>query len=638
MPAMADSGGGHGSISDTVAALWEESRPRALARVAVLEDAVAALMAGELGDEAREEARREAHRLAGALGTFGIPAGSTISRRIELQLEEGVTLADAPGLAEEVLALRRAVEAGASEPAATGEGPRVVLAGFASARSAPLLAAAGERGWRVSTAPTAPDASAADVVLLSAGHDDLLAHVERLSGGGAAVAVVADGTADRVDLVRRGARRLIPHELEPEAVIAELAELDAGRRTRTATVLAVDDDPIMLALLESALRKAGLDLVTCEDPLAFWAALEASRPDMVVLDVQMPGADGPELCRSLRADPSWRSLPVLFLTATTDPAAVAELFAAGGDDYLPKPVDAADLAARITGRLERTRTLRESGDIDEQTGLLRRTAGEPQLEQLAGVAARLRQPLAIAALAPDEPAEPAIRAAAEALRRALGAGDVAVRWSQAELMVGMLGLDGHDARERLGEVVEAYRREEHAPGTVAAGVAEFPRDGVDAAALAAAALDARRGAAAEGGDRVGTAGGMPADGGAVDVVVVEDDDVLAELVVHALATRGYSTRLIDDGDEAARLLGGARPALHGDVVLLDWDLPARDGLTVLRGLAADGVLDSTQVVMLTMRASEREVLATLELGAADHIAKPFSVAVLMQRVRRLLAR
>jgi DNA-binding response OmpR family regulator len=359
---------------------------------------------------------------------------------------------------------------------------------------------------------------------------------------------------------------------------------------------------------------------------------------MVVLDVQMPGADGPELCRSLRADPRWRSLPVLFLTATTDPAAVAELFAAGGDDYLPKPVDAADLTARISGRLERTQTLRESGDLDEQTGLLRRTAGEPQLEQLAGVAARLRQPLTVAAFAPDESGEEALRAAAEAVRRALGAGDVAVRWSAGELIVGMLGLDGHDARERLGEIVEAYRREPQAPGTLAAGIAEFPRDGVDAAGLAAAALDARRAAAAEGGDRVATAGGVPADGGAVDVVVVEDDDVLAELVLHALATRGYSTRLIDDGDEAARLLGGQRPALHGDVVLLDWDLPARDGLTILRGLAADGVLDSTEVVMLTMRASEREVLATLELGAADHIAKPFSVAVLMQRVRRLLAR
>jgi DNA-binding response OmpR family regulator len=84
------------------------------------------------------------------------------------------------------------------------------------------------------------------------------------------------------------------------------------------------------------------------------------------------------------------------------------------------------------------------------------------------------------------------------------------------------------------------------------------------------------------------------------------------------------------------LLGGTRPQIRADVVLLDWDLPGRDGLTVLRGLAEDGGLIGTKVMMLTFRASEREVLSSLELGAADHVAKPFSVPVLMQRVRRLL--
>jgi DNA-binding response OmpR family regulator len=112
--------------------------------------------------------------------------------------------------------------------------------------------------------------------------------------------------------------------------------------------------------------------------------------------------------------------------------------------------------------------------------------------------------------------------------------------------------------------------------------------------------------------------------------------VLAPLLIHALQTRGYRVRRIADGDEAARLLGGPRPEVRADLVLLDWDLPGRDGLTVLRGLAEDGGLVGTQVVMLTFRASEREVLSSLELGAVDHVAKPFSVPVLMQRVRRLL--
>ena len=150
----------------------------------------------------------------------------------------------------------------------------------------------------------------------------------------------------------------------------------------------------------------------------------------------------------------------------------------------------------------------------------------------------------------------------------------------------------------------------------------------------AAAAAAR---AAAGSDRI--AGTTPAGGAdRVDIAVVEDDEVLARLILHALETRGYSVRWISDGAAASEELGGARPRLQADLVLLDWDLPSRDGLTVLRLLAADGVLERTRVIMLTLRASERESLASLELGATDHIAKPFSLPVLMQRIRRVLAR
>jgi CheY-like chemotaxis protein len=201
----------------------------------------------------------------------------------------------------------------------------------------------------------------------------------------------------------------------------------------------------------------------------------------------------------------------------------------------------------------------------------------------------------------------------------------------------MLGLGSQDARDRVGAVLEELRNTDVAGRrvTLSAGLAEFPLDGEDVDALVGAAGEARRVAQNAGGDRLEIAAGG-ADRDQVDVALVEDDEVLAELLLHALQTRGYRTRWIDDGDEAARLLAGPRPALRAELVLLDWDLPGRDGLTVLRGLAADGGLVHAKVVMLTFRASEREILSTLEIGAVDHVAKPFSVPVLMQRVRRLL--
>ncbi len=112
MPSMADAGGEHGRLDDVVAALWEEARPRTLERVATLEDAVASLMMGELDAASLDAARREAHKLAGALGTFGMPDGSTRARAIQLRLAGGAGADEADELAADVAALRAIVEAG----------------------------------------------------------------------------------------------------------------------------------------------------------------------------------------------------------------------------------------------------------------------------------------------------------------------------------------------------------------------------------------------------------------------------------------------------------------------------------------------------------------------------------------------
>jgi DNA-binding response OmpR family regulator len=556
-------------------------------------------------------------------------------------LEQAPEPASAPVLAERVLALRRAVEAG-PPTVRTGSGLRVVLVGLEGRRAAPLLAAAEGRGWTVRAAAAVSD-DEADVVLLGPAVDGLVATVARLARAGVAVAVLADERADRLELVRAGARRIVGAGVRPEHVVAELAALGSDRRRNVTSVLAVDDDRISLEIIGAALRAVGHEVTTCADAMEFWSVLERSRPDLVVLDVQMPGADGIDLCRAMRADPHWRGTPVLFLTATTSSGAVAELFAAGADDYVPKPVQPAELVTRVAGRLERMGQARTGARTDVVTGLLRREAAEPQLEWLLALALRLRQPFAVASLAvdgfdalPDAERERGLVLAGVVARSVLRAGDIGAVWSAGELVLGMIGAHEHDVRRLLARAISGGPAEEQLTGS--AGVAEYPRDGEDLIALVAAATSSRRQAEAEGGNRVAVAGGRPQGSRRVDVALVEDDEVLARLILDALTTRGYRTCRIVDGDEAAQRLGGASPEVKAGLILLDWDLPGRDGLTVLRGLAADGTLLASRVVMLTARASQREILTALELGASDHVAKPFSLAVLMQRVERVLTR
>jgi DNA-binding response OmpR family regulator len=122
----------------------------------------------------------------------------------------------------------------------------------------------------------------------------------------------------------------------------------------------------------------------------------------------------------------------------------------------------------------------------------------------------------------------------------------------------------------------------------------------------------------------------------VDVAIVDDDTALVSLLQHAMESRSLRVATFGDGETAVAALTGAAPEVQASLILLGVDIPALNGLDVLRRLKAGEITRSSSVVMLTSRTGERDVLAALELGAADHIAKPFSVPVLMHKVRAML--
>jgi HPt (histidine-containing phosphotransfer) domain-containing protein len=130
----------------SIAALWEQARERALGRVDVVEDAVAALLSGALDPELADSARREAHKLAGSLGTFGMPAGTEHARALELTFEAGAEPSAGPELADHATALRRVVEEG---PAAAPSAAPTRSSSSAAARSGCC-----RRACRASRSPT----------------------------------------------------------------------------------------------------------------------------------------------------------------------------------------------------------------------------------------------------------------------------------------------------------------------------------------------------------------------------------------------------------------------------------------------------------------------------------------------------
>lgn len=236
--------------------------------------------------------------------------------------------------------------------------------------------------------------------------------------------------------------------------------------------------------------------------------------------------------------------------------------------------------------------------------------------------------------------------------RALGAlllqefrGEDAIgRWGGEEFMVGLYGAGLEDAQRRMEGVLERFSALElpspsvaRVRATFSAGVAELHVHANDVQGLYRAADEALLLAKAHGRARVLPAGWTPPEGSQeVDVLVVEDDPALRDVLEHMLRTRGLSNLLLGDGRAAVEALQGPDPRVRPRVVLLDVDLPGLDGLSVLRRLRADGKLGLLRVIMLTAHAAEAEVVEALELGAVDHVAKPFSVSILMHRVEHAM--
>ena len=121
-------------------------------------------------------------------------------------------------------------------------------------------------------------------------------------------------------------------------------------RTR---VLVVDDEPDLLELVHYNLAKAGYDVACVMSGEEALAHVRSSPPDLIVLDVLLPGLDGLEICKALRRNPTTAGIPIVMLTARSEDADVVAGLELGADDYLTKPFSPRVLLARIKAVLRR---------------------------------------------------------------------------------------------------------------------------------------------------------------------------------------------------------------------------------------------------------------------------------------------
>jgi CheY-like chemotaxis protein/DNA-binding CsgD family transcriptional regulator len=131
-------------------------------------------------------------------------------------------------------------------------------------------------------------------------------------------------------------------------------------RHASGVVLIVDDIPENLAVLHDALDESGYTVLVANNGAS---ALERARqavPDVILLDAVMPGMDGFEVCRRLRADSATRAIPIIFMTGLTETEHVVAAFSAGGTDYVTKPVRQSEVIARIAAHVSTARLMNQA--------------------------------------------------------------------------------------------------------------------------------------------------------------------------------------------------------------------------------------------------------------------------------------
>ena len=511
-------------LSGAMLTIWREHRTDVLDQVTIIEDALSSAYGETLDDALRSRAAREAHNISGAVGTMGFALAAEHARALERALGAPDVLlpGELPRLTGLAAALREELapavheKTGAtadSAPVAVGARLQIELlvVDTDAARGGQIVSEAQGRSVTAGLARSLTSAremfsaGGPDVVLLDLSVSDALESVLAFLGEVAQDATVLAVTdparsVDRVEVARRGGRGFLPNSLSPGQTVDAVVTLREQLRTSGTRVLALDDDATVLALLKAMLGAAGMEVSTCDDPARFLTQLEEASPELVILDFDMPGVTGPELCRAIRNDHRWQGLPIVLLTARTDADSVRAVFDAGADDYVSKPFVGPELVARIANRLERVRMYRALADTDPLTGLANRRPSVNAIEDYLRLASRTGQPLCLAVVDVDRfkdindshghaAGDVVLRGLGTELLRYFRGEDIIARWGGDEFLIAMFGMSGADGRRRILDLVKAMREQsfDGVSVTISAGLAEYPTDGNDLNSLYGAA-------------------------------------------------------------------------------------------------------------------------------------------------------
>jgi len=464
-----------------------------------------------------------AHSLSGSGKTFGFPDISEAAHNLEL-LIKAVIEGNVKPSAEEQRQIGRALDIlkdASAEPVQTiysirherplsllvsrGKEDRILFLLEDDALFARELALQiGYFGYRVHTFPrleglkdalshTTPTAIIADITSSKDESTSLkaVAEINQLTEAQIPIIFISarDDFETRLRAVRTGGYAYFTRPFDVSTLIDRLDML--YKTQETYRILIVDDDFPLAEYYRLILENAGMTVSVITDPLQAMESLSEFRPDLILMDVYMPGCTGLELAKVIRQQDSFVGIPIVFLSSETDIERQLIAMSLGGDDFLTKPIRPEHLISAVTARVERGRVLRSFMIHDSLTGLLNHTNIKKSLDIEVARAERQKTSLVFALIDIDHfksvndtyghsTGDQVIKSLSRLLQQRLRKSDTIGRYGGEEFAIILGNTDGKSAIKILNKIREDFSQlKHHIKGiefsvTFSCGIAPFP--------------------------------------------------------------------------------------------------------------------------------------------------------------------
>lgn len=314
---------------------------------------------------------------------------------------------------------------------------------------------------------------------------------------------VHDGLDYRLGAVRAGGLAYFTKPFNPVELIGQLDLITASQIQDSFRILLVDDNPTILAYNAAVLERAGMTVKAVTGPSQLLETLNGFNPDLILMDLYMPGCNGIELAKVIRQMEGFIAIPIVYLSSENDFNTQREAMSLGGDDFLVKPVFSRQLISAVTLRVMRARSLRALMVHDGLTGLLNHAAIKEELVREVVRSDRLNTPLSFAMVDIDfikkvndlhghAAGDRVVKSLARLLKQRLRGTDIVGRYGGEEFAVIMNDTDATSAAKVIDEIRHVFSRllhlsqEEEFSVSFSCGIADlehFP----DAAKLSEAA-------------------------------------------------------------------------------------------------------------------------------------------------------